>query len=123
MKRAVLCLVGLSLVMGGMSVYADDKIVSKVMKEGFKGDDSPLAKVLEGEASAQDAKGLAKMMHKIDGIEAPKGDQDAYAEKVAELLAAMDAVAGGDTSPKSLDRLDDASSCKACHDPHKPKKK
>ena len=22
-----------------------------------------------------------------------------------------------------LDRLDDASSCKACHDPHKPKKK
>ncbi len=123
MMKAMLCFVGLSLAIGGVSVSADDKIVSTVMKEGFKGDDSPLAKVLDGEASAQEIKDLAKMMHKMDGIEAPRGDQDAYAEKIAELLAAMDAVAGGDTGPKALDRLDDASSCKACHDPHKPKKK
>ena len=44
------------------------------MKDGFKGDDSPLGKVLDGEASEKEAKDLAKMMHQLDGIEAPKGD-------------------------------------------------
>lgn len=122
MMRVTLCFIGLSLVIGSMSAFANEKVISTIMKDGFKGDDSPLAKVLDGEASEKEAKDLAKMMHQLDGIEAPKGDQDAYAEKIAELLAAMDAVAGGDTAPKALDRLDDASSCKACHDPHKPKK-
>ncbi|NRB73215.1 MAG: hypothetical protein HRU46_02540 [Verrucomicrobiales bacterium] len=123
MTKAMLCFVGLSLAMGGMSVSAGDEVISTVMKDGFKGDDSPLAKVLDGDASEKETKDLAKMMHQLDGVEAPRGDQDAYAEKIAELLDAMDAVAGGDTGPKALDRLDDASSCKACHDPHKPKKK
>ena len=99
------------------------EIIEKVMKEGLKGDDSPYAKAVEGELKGDDAKALAKLVGTMKGTKAPKGDQDAYDKKVAELIAAMDAVAGGDTSEKALGRLDEAGNCKACHTDHKPKKK
>lgn len=107
-----------------VALVADEnhEIIEKVMKEGLKGDDSPLAKVLDGDASAKETKALAKLVKTMDGTKAPKGDQGDYDEKVAELIAAMDAVAAGDTSDKAIGRLDKASNCKACHTPHKPKK-
>ena len=99
------------------------EIIEKVMKEGLKGDDSPYAKAIDGELKGDDAKDLAALFATMKGTKAPKGDQDAYEEKVDELIAAMNAVAGGDTSEKALGRLDEAGNCKACHTPHKPKKK
>lgn len=107
------------------AVIADEnhEIIEKVMKEGLKGDESPLAKVLEGAASKEDTAGLAKLIKTMDGTKAPAGDQADYDKKVAELIAAMDAVAGGATDEKALGRLDKASNCKACHTDHKPKKK
>jgi hypothetical protein len=106
-------------------VVADEnhEIIEKVMKEGLKGEESPLATVLEGSATKDEIASLAKLIKTMDGTKAPKGDQGEYDEKVAELIAAMDAVAGGDTGDKALGRLEEASNCKACHTPHKPKKK
>ncbi len=106
------------------AVVADEnhEILEKVMKEGLKGDDSPLAKVLDGAASKSETKSLAKLIKTMEGTKAPKGDQAAYDAKVAELIAAMDAVAGGDTGEAALGRLDKAANCKACHTDHKPKK-
>ncbi len=72
--RVTLCFIGLSLAIGSMSAFANEKVISTIMKDGCKGDDSPLAKILDGEASEKEAKDLAKMMHQLDGIEAPKGD-------------------------------------------------
>ena len=95
----------------------------RLMKEGLKGDDSPLAKVLDEKASKKEIGDLAKLIKTMDGTKAPVGDQDAYDEKVAELIAAMDAIAGGADTPDAFNRLDEASNCKACHSDHKPKKK
>ncbi len=108
-------------------VVADDdhenhEIIEKVMKGGLKGDDSPLAKVLEGEASKKEAKELDTLIQTLKGTKAPVGDQADYDEKVAELIAAIGAVAGGATDAPALERLDTASDCKACHGEHKPKK-
>lgn len=107
-----------------VSLTADEnhEIIEKVMKEGLKGKESPLAKVLDGKASDEEIKDLAELVRTIKGTRAPVGDQSAYDEKIEEMIAAMDAVAGGDRGPKSLERLDNATNCKACHSDHKPKK-
>ena len=108
-------------------VVADDahenhEIIEKVMKEGLKGDESPLAKVLEGDSSKKETKALDELIKTMEGTKAPVGDQADYDEKVAELIAAIGAVAGGATDAPALERLDSASDCKACHSEHKPKK-
>ncbi|MDF1823350.1 MAG: hypothetical protein P1U68_01840 [Verrucomicrobiales bacterium] len=104
--------------------FADEnhEIIEKVMKEGLKGDDSPLAKILEESATEEEVTSLASLIKTMEGTEAPVGDQDAYDDKVAELIAAIDAIAGGDMSGPAIDRLDSASNCKGCHSDHKPKK-
>tara|TARA_B110000305_G_C19409520_1_gene624625 strand:- start:384 stop:776 length:393 start_codon:yes stop_codon:yes gene_type:complete len=102
--------------------HDNHEIIEKVMKEGLKGDESPLAKLLEGDASKKEVKELDKLIKTMEGTAAPVGEQDAYDEKVAELIAAIGAIAGGDMEAPALERLDTASDCKACHTDHKPKK-
>jgi hypothetical protein len=97
------------------------EIIEKVMKKGMKGDESPLAKVLDGKASAEETTSLATLIQTMKGTKAPVGEHSDYDKKVEELIAAMDAVAGGDKEEKAITRLDDASNCKACHSKHKPK--
>jgi hypothetical protein len=76
--------------------------IEKVMKEGMKGDTSPMAKVLGGSASADETKSLAALVKTMAGTKAPEGDQAAYEKKVSELIAAMDAVAGGDKGEAAI---------------------
>lgn len=106
------------------TMVADEnhEIIEKVMEEGLKGDDSPMAQVLAGKASAEDTAALAKLVKTLAGTKAPKGEQAAYEKKVAELIAAMDAVAGGDRGEAAIGRLKTAQNCKACHTDHRPKK-
>lgn len=98
----------------------ENEVIAKVMKDGFKGKTSPLAKVIDGAANPDETKSLAELVKTLNGTKAPKGDQAAYETKVAELIAAMDAVAGGDRGEAAIGRLDKAKNCKACHSDHKP---
>ena len=95
--------------------------IEKVMKEGLKGETSPMAKVLDGSATADETKSLAALVKTLQGTKAPKGEQADYEKKVTELIAALDAVAGGDKSETAIGRLEKAQNCKACHSAHKPK--
>lgn len=95
--------------------------IEKVMKEGMKGDSSPMAKVLDGAATAEETTALATLVKTMNGTKAPVGDQAGYDKKIAELIAAMDAVAGGDKGEAAIGRLEKAQNCKACHSEHKPK--
>lgn len=103
-------------------VLADEnhEIIEKVMKEGLKGKTSPLAKVLDGEATEEETAALAELVQTMKETHPPRGEKEAYNEKVAELIAAMNAVAEGDTGPAAIERLDKAANCKACHSEHKP---
>lgn len=105
---------------------ADDKhenheIIEKVMKEGLKGKESPMAKLLEGNLDEKSTKELATLVQTIKGTKSPVGDQADYEEKVAEFIAALDAVAAGKNGPDDIARLKKAQDCKACHKSHKPK--
>ncbi len=97
------------------------EIIEKVMKEGMKGDESPLSKVVDGKATDEETKALATLINTMKGTKAPVGDQSKYDAKVAELIAAIDAVAGGAKDAPAIERLDNAANCKACHTDHKPK--
>ncbi len=104
-----------------LALADDHETIEKVMKEGMKGDTSPMAKVLDGAASDTEIADLAKLVKTMAGTKAPKGDQAGYDTKVTELIAAMDAVAGGDKGAEAIGRLEKAQNCKACHSEHKPK--
>ena len=97
------------------------EIIEKVMKEGMEGDESPLALVLDGKASDNQMKELTALILTMKGTKAPVGDQAKYETLVTELIAAMEAVGGGDKGDDAINRLDKASNCKACHTDHKPK--
>ncbi len=99
---------------------ADDEVIEKVMKDGMKGDTSPINQVIKGSASGEQAKELAALIKTLHGTKAPKGEQADYEKKVGDLIAAIDAVAGGDTGDTAIGRLKTASNCKACHSEHRP---
>ena len=111
-------------VFGFASAIADEnhEIIEKVMKEGLKGDESPATKVIEGTATDDEIKALAELIGTMKGTKAPVGEQEAYEDKVAKLIASIDAIAGGDKSTDAIDAFEEAQSCKPCHTPHKPKK-
>lgn len=116
-------LIAITATVAVTSLVADEnhETIEKVMKEGLKGDSSPMAQVIGGSASAEATASLAKLVKTMAGTKAPVGDQAAYEKKVTELIAAMDAVAGGDKSEGAIGRLKTAQNCKACHTDHKPK--
>ena len=113
------------------STLADENhdIIEKVMKNGLKAPKKPenaesqMEKLLGGTLKAEETKALLELVKTMHGTKAPVGDQAAYDEKVKELIAALEEVAGGKTDEKALERLDKAQNCKACHSDHKPKKK
>jgi hypothetical protein len=117
LSSAVVAILSLAFV-----AVADEnhETIEKVMKEGMKGDSSPLNKVIKGQASADETKELAALVKTMHGTKAPVGEQADYEKKVSELIAAMDAVAGGDSGEAAVGRLKTASNCKACHSEHKP---
>ena len=116
-------LIAITAAVAVTSIVADEnhEIIEKVMKEALKGDDSPVAQIIGGTASAEATASAAKLVKTMAGTKAPVGDQAAYEKKVTELIAALDAVAGGDKSEAAIGRLKTAQNCKACHTDHKPK--
>ncbi len=105
------------------AIADDDKnyeIIAKVMKEGLKGKTSPLAKTINGEASDEEIKDLFELVKTMEDTKAPKGEQDAYDEKVNQLIADLEKIAGGDKGDEAIAALKKSSNCKACHSDHKP---
>jgi len=98
----------------------DHEIIEKVMKEGLKGDTSLCAKVVGGTATDEEIKTLTELVQTMKGTEAPKGDQAEYDTKVGALIAAIEAIQGGNKSPEAIEAWKKASNCKGCHSAHKP---
>lgn len=125
MKKQIFFTALLALTALTVFAVADEnhETIEKVMKEGMKGDTSPLALVIDGKASADETKELTTLILTMKGTKAPRGEQADYDTKVTELIAAMEVVGGGDKGEEAISRLDKAANCKACHTDHKPKKK
>jgi len=85
-----------------------------------KGKDSFLANILAGKGSDDDLKKLVSAYEVMAAQKPPMGDEGSWKTlTTAALAAAKEAQAKKDGA---LDRLKAATNCKACHEPHKPKK-
>ena len=95
--------------------------IEEIMKQGFKGKESPAARVGKGEGSAADIKLLAELTKALPLNEPPRGELASWKEKSTALAAAGKALAAG--KPGALEIWKEAANCKACHSAHKPEDK
>jgi hypothetical protein len=112
-----------AILLAGVSIASAEKgehheAFEKIMKEGFKGKTSIVAKATEGTASAAEIKTLQGMLKDLAGLKPPKGEMASWKEKTAALIKAGNLVAKGDKSGGAA--LKKAANCKACHSVHKP---
>lgn len=126
-KRAHLLLVatvatGAFIIAGCASYGAKPKhTIEQIMEQGFKGKESPAARVGKGEGSPADIKLLAELTRALPLNPPPRGDLASWKEKSSALAAAGRSLADG--KPGALEAWKTAVNCKACHSVHKPEKK
>lgn len=90
----------------------------QIMEQGFKGKESPAARVGRGEGTAADFKLLAELTASLPLNAPPKGDAASWKEKSTALAKAGKDLAAGKAG--ALEAWKAASNCKACHSAHKP---
>jgi hypothetical protein len=91
--------------------------IEDVMKNAMKGESSLYKNVATGKGSQSDADKLLGYLKGLQGTKAPKGEQSAYDGKVSKLVKASEGVSKKE--PGSLQKLQTAGNCKACHSAHR----
>ena len=92
--------------------------IGQVMKEAHKKPDQLLKKVAMGKASGKEKARLLELYTAMSKTKPPKGDIKGWKEKCGLLVTA--AKAAIDRKPDAKKLLAKASSCKGCHQLHKP---
>jgi len=104
----------------GCSTYVNKPLYTTelVMEQGFKGKESPAARVGRGEGTAADFRLLAELTESLPLNAPPKGDAASWKEKSTALAKAGKDLAAGKAG--ALEVWKAAANCKACHSVHKP---
>lgn len=112
--------VAVAAVVAGCSTYSSKPkyTTEQIMEQGFKGKESPAARVGRGEGTAADFKLLAELSASLPFNAPPKGDAASWKEKSTALAKAGKDLAAGKAG--ALDAWKAAANCKACHSAHKP---
>lgn len=112
--------VAVAAVVAGCSTYSSKPkyTTEQIMEQGFKGKESPAARVGRGEGTAADFKLLAELSASLPFNAPPKGDAASWKEKSTALAKASKDLATGKAG--ALDAWKAAANCKACHSAHKP---
>ena len=111
-----------ALVLGVSAVLAatDDNPIKQAMKfahKAPKGEKKLCEKISDGTASDGDVKKTLELYKAMADTKPPKGDQAAFKEKVAKLIAATEGVVA--KKPGAGAGYKEAANCKACHGDHK----
>lgn len=112
--------VAVAAVVSGCSTFSSKPkyTTEQIMEQGFKGKESPAARVGRGEGTAADFKLLAELTASLPLNAPPKGDAASWKEKSTALAKAGKDLAAGKVG--ALEAWKAASNCKACHSAHKP---
>jgi hypothetical protein len=95
----------------------DEEVIERVMKSVFKGEESPLKKVIAGSADSAQVDFVAGELERLAAAKPERGSVSSWEEKTKELLVAMKAIK--DKQEGAGDLLKDAARCKSCHLVHK----
>jgi hypothetical protein len=92
--------------------------IKDVMQKAHKG--GLTKKVAKGEASAEEKQQLLELYQALAASKPPRGDEEAFKQKAAELVAAaQDAVDGKEGAADKLNAI--FMKCMGCHSAHKGK--
>ena len=91
------------------------------MNAVLKGVDSLVNKATQGKLSKEEMTRLAEYCTALSKGKPEVGDETSWKDKTAALNKAVADLQSG--SAGAAKAFETASNCKACHDPHKPKKK
>lgn len=91
--------------------------VKEVMKKANNGRDSLLNKVKSGNATDAEKAKLLEYYESMPAGKVKKGDADDFKKRGEAMVEAAKAAKNGDTGWK--EKLNKATSCKACHDLYK----
>ena len=103
------------------TVRADNEVIEKIMKEGFKapkGTPKLVEKVIDGKATDEEIKKLLELVKQLPAEKPPRGEEADWKEKTDALLKAAELCDTKD--PEGPAKLKEAANCKACHRDHKP---
>lgn len=75
----------------------------------------------EGKATKAEISGMLAAYKAMAAAKPPQGDQASWVKLCADLVAATEALDKGEAG--APEKFKAAVACKACHEPHKPKKK
>ena len=122
MKKMTRVLAALAfLAVGGtaLTLVAEEKLdIGAVMKKAFKGKQSLAVKVIEGKASADEAKNFLELVKTLGANKPPQGDMASWKAKTDALVKAAEGVVAGQAGATAELRV--ATNCKACHKVHNP---
>ncbi len=124
MKRPVVltvaaCVALLAIFSGATQGDDEPKYTIKdVMKMAHQGGGMSLrAKVLRGQASAEEKEKLVELYTALGENKPPKGEAAAWKERTGAILEAAKAVAKGEEGAGA--KLERATNCTACHQAHR----
>ncbi|HAV63701.1 MAG TPA: hypothetical protein DCY13_15210 [Verrucomicrobiales bacterium] len=127
-RQVIALLAGATLAAGTAMVAVADhhggekknpKDIHDVMEWTHKGRESMVAKVRDGNGTAAEIETLLRYYKFMATQKPPQGDEAAWKERTAALVAATEKLAK--KSPDAIENYKKAVNCKACHDVHKPK--
>jgi hypothetical protein len=99
----------------------DDGPIKKAMQKVHKAPKTEKKlsdKIIEGTATDEEKQVALALYKAMADAKAPKGDNAAFKDKVAKLIAATEEVVAN--KPDAVAHYKQAANCKACHTDHKP---
>lgn len=116
-------LLPVALILATSFAFAEeDNAIKQAMKfahKAPKGEKKLCEKIVDGTADEADVKKTLGLYKAMLDVKPPEGDQAAYKEKTAKLIAATEEVIA--KKPDAGAHYKEAANCKACHSDHKPK--
>jgi hypothetical protein len=106
------------LAVSGLSAAEPKYTTKEIMKQGHVPPGKSLvARVIKGEASAEEKKLLVELYEALGQNEPPKGDKAEWQKLTKALLEAAKGVEAGDAG--AGEKLNEAVQCGTCHKAHK----
>lgn len=103
------------------ALAAEDGPIKKAMQTVHKAPKTEKKlseKIIEGTATDEEKQTALALYKAMADAKAPKGEQAAFAAKVAKLIGATEEVVA--KKPDAIAHYKEAVNCKACHTDHKP---
>jgi len=125
MKRA--CVLGCvtALGIGAALVHGEDSkakpSIKEIMKTTHKGDDSIVKQIAAGKGTSTQLSEILTDYKLLAELEPPRGSKQDWKERTGKVISATEALQSGDKSAVATFKT--ATTCKNCHELHKPAKK